>query len=163
MILKNVELYWAKLSPSNHDMGFSGDKPQWNVQIRGDKAQSTEWKELGLNPKVEEGDSGVYYKIQVHKDALKKDGTGNKPVAVVGPDLMPLEDVGAIGNGTRANVKLRTFDYNYNGKKGMGVRLEAVQVTELVVYANPADDSGFGFEALDVPSQSKGDGTEDLY
>ena len=85
MILKNVELYWAKLSPSNHDMGFSGDKPQWNVQLRGNKAQSEEWKSLGLNPKVEEdSNGGVYYKILVHKDAIKKDGQPNAPVPVVG-------------------------------------------------------------------------------
>lgn len=163
MILKNVELYWAKLSPSNHDMGFSGDKPQWNVQLRGNKAQSEEWKSLGLNPKVEEDDNGsVYYKIQVHKDALKKDGTGNKPVPVVGADIMPLEDVGSIGNGTTANVKLRAFDWEFNGKKGRGVRLEAVQVIKLVVYANAVDDVMSGFEALDIPSQSD-DGTADLY
>ena len=163
MILNNVELYWAKLSPSNHDMGFSGDKPQWNVQLRGNKAQSEEWKSLGLNPKVEEdSNGGVYYKIQVHKDAIKKDGQPNAPVPVVGADMFPLEDVGSIGNGSIANVKLRAFDWEFNGKTGRGVRLEAVQIVKLVVYASAADDVMSGFEALDVPSQSD-DGTADLY
>ena len=163
MILKNVELYWAKLSPSNHDMGFSGDKPQWNVQMRvRTKEQAEEWKGLGLNPKIDEDDAGTYYKISAYKEAIKKDGTANKPVAVIGPDLMPLEDVSAIGNGTTANVKLRSFDWEFNGKKGLGIRLEAIQVIKQVVYAQASEDAGFGFEALDVPAQSD-DGTADLY
>jgi len=163
MILKNVELFWAKLDPSNHDMGFSGDKPQWNVQLRTrSKEQCKEWKDMGLNPKTEDDDNGIYYKVGVRKDAVKKDGSPNKPVPVVGPDLMPIEDVAAIGNGTIANVKLRTFEWKFQGKEGLGVRLDAVQIVKLETYTKAGADS-LGFDLLEVPADSSDDDDDDLY
>ena len=162
MILSNVELYWAKLDPSNPDKGFSGDKPQWNTQLRTrSKDQCKEWKEIGLNVITDDDDEGIIYRVNVRKDALKKDGSPNKPVPVVGPDLMPVEDVTSIGNGTVANVKLRTFEWKFQGKEGVGVRLDAIQVTSLKEYAK-ANDNSFGFKALEVPTEVDGD-DDDLY
>ena len=160
MILKNVEVFWAKLDPSQPDMGFSGDKPQWNMQLRTrSKEQSQEWKKLGLNPKVEDDEDGIFYKVNVRKDAKKKDGTDQKPVPVVGPDLMPIEDVTSIGNGTMANVKLRSFEWKFQGKEGVGVRLDAVQVVKLVEYKAKGND--LGFEALeDAPFEADSDNSE---
>lgn len=161
--MKNVELYWAKFDPSNPDMGFSGDKPQWNVQLRTrSKDQSKEWKDMGLNPKVEDDDTGIYYKVGVRKDAVKKDGSPNKPVPVVGPDLMPIEDITSIGNGTIANVKLRTFEWKFNGKEGIGVRLDAVQIVKLEKYEAKGGSDSLGFEVLDVDTKSDAD-EDDLY
>ena len=161
MILKNVELFWARLDPSNPDMGFSGDKPQWNVELRTrSKEKSQEWKKLGLNPKVDDDDDGIFYKVKIMKAAVKKDGSEMLPVPVVGADLMPLEDRTAIGNGSTANVKIRTFEYNFQGKEGVGVRLDAIQIISLVEYEKKSNS--YGFEALeDAPSDVSGD--EDLY
>lgn len=162
MILTNVELFWAKLDPSNPDNGFSGDKPQWNVQLRTrSKDQVKEWKEIGLNVITDDDEEGIVYRVNVRKDALKKDGSANKPVPVVGSDLMPVEDVTAIGNGTTANVKLRTFEWKFNGKEGVGVRLDAIQVVKMKEYAK-ANDNGLGFKVLEVPVESNQD-DDDLY
>lgn len=159
MILRNVEIFWAKLDPASPDMGFSGDKPQWNIQMRTrSKEQSQEWKSIGLNPKVDEDDDGVIYRVNVRKDAVKRDGSPNKPVPVVGRDNMPLEDVTAIGNGSIANVKLRSFEWNFQGKQGVGFRLDAIQVVNMVEYAGST--GGLGFEVLDVPDEADSD---DLY
>jgi len=163
MILSNVELFWAKLDPSNPDKGFSGDKPQWNVQLRTrSKDQSKEWKDLGLNVTTDDDDDGILYRVNVRKDAMKKDGSPNKPVPVVGPDLMPIEDVNSVGNGTIANVKLRTFEWKFNGKEGVGVRLDAIQVVKLKEYAK-ASDNGLGFKVLDVPVEASDEDDDDLY
>lgn len=149
MILKNVELFWARLDPSTPDMGFSGDKPQWNVQLRTrSKDQSNEWKEAGLNPTMADDDDGAFYRVNLRKDALKKDGSANKPVPVVGADLMPLSDPSSVGNGTLANVKLRSFEWKFQGKEGVGHRLDAIQIVDLKVYTAKAD---LGFTALEVP------------
>lgn len=148
MILKNVQLFWARLNPAEPDMGFSGDKPQWNVQLRTrSKDQSQEWKDMGLNPQVADDDEGIFYRVNIRKDAVKRDGGANKPVPVVGPDLMPLDDPSSIGNGTLANVKLRAFEWKFQGKEGVGHRLDAIQVVDLKVYTAKAD---LGFEALEV-------------
>ena len=161
MILKNVELHWTRLDPANPDMGFSGDKPQWNTQIRTrSKDVAQEWKGLGLNPKTEDDDDGIFYKIQVRKDAVRKNGDPNKPVPVVGPDLLPLEDVNAIGNGTTANVRLRSFEWTFSGKKGVGFRLDAIQVVKLNTYAG-GGGAMEGFEVLEVPTESVDE--DDMY
>ena len=163
MILKNVELYWTKVDPSNHDMGFSGDKPQWNTQIRTrNKDAVSAWKEVGMNPKVEEDDDGIFYRISVHKDAFNKQGQPNKPVPVVGPDLMPLEDVSVIGNGTVANVKLRSFEWTFKSKTGIGFRLDAIQIVNLVEYAG-GGDAVDGFEAIQVDAPTNLEDEDDLY
>jgi len=145
MILRNVELYWAKLDPSNYDMGFGGDKPQWNVQVRiRDKAQAEAAKAEGLNLKLDEDDSGTFYRASLRKDALKKDGTANLPVPVVGRDRHPVQDVTSIGNGTIANVKVREFDWTFNNKSGKGFRLDSIQIVDLIRY-EVVDEEDFDF------------------
>ena len=155
MILKNVELKWVSLDPENPDMGFDKATPQWNLQaITRDKAQAEEWKSAGLNPKPDSDDTGLIFRLSVKKLTTQKNGQPNKPVPVVGADLMPLEDVAAIGNGSVGNVKVRTFDYDFNGRKGVGVRLDAVQVTKLIEYKSAKSAILEGFEAIDADDTS---------
>ena len=162
MILKNVMIRWAKLSPENPDNGFDGTTPQWNLQaLTRDKAQADEWKQAGLNPKPDSDDQGMLYRITTKKLTTGKNGEPNKPVPVVGPDLMPLEDPGVVGNGSVGNVKIRTYEYNYNGRKGIGQRLEAVQITKLVEYQAGPSKILEGFEAIDADDTSVDD--DDAY
>lgn len=162
MILRNVELHWARLDPNSPDMGFSGDKPQWNVQLRTrSKEQCEEWKKLGMNPQVNDDDDGIFYRVSLRKDALSKDGSANKPVPVVGADVMPLDDVTKIGNGTIANVKVRNFEWKFQGKEGIGFRLEAIQVVKLIEYAGKSE--GIGFETLETPEISSTEDAQELY
>ena len=161
MILKNVELHWTKLDPSNPTLGFSGDKPQWSVQLRTrSKDQSAEWKKVGLNVRVDDDEGGIFYKVTVMKEAKKKDGSDDKPVRVVGRDNFPFENLTGIGNGTTANVKLRVFEYNFKGKEGVGVRLDAIQIVDLIEYESK---SGEDFEALDESFASDKASDEDLF
>ena len=157
MILKNVELKWARLVPSQPDKGFDGDTNQWNLQaITRDKDQAESWKAEGLSPKTDNDDIGVIYRLNVKKLAENKDGSAAKPVPVVGADMMPLDesDVECIGNGSVANVKVRTFSYNFQGREGVGVRLEAVQIINLIRYENASNSALSGFEAIDADDQS---------
>lgn len=161
MILKNVELKWVKLDPSNPDGGFDKTTPQWNLQaITRDKSQAEEWKAAGLKPKPDSDDVGLIFRLSPKKLVAGKNGD-NKPVPVVGPDLMPLEDVAAIGNGSVGNVKIRTFDYDFNGNKGVGMRLDAVQITKLVEYKSAGSKVLEGFEAIDADDTSVD--SDDLY
>lgn len=158
MILKNVEIMWAHLEPENPDGGFDKETPQWNLQaITRDKAQAEDWKSSGLSPKPDSDDTGLMFKINVKKLCTQKNGQPNKPVAVVGTDLMPIEDVSVIGNGSVGNVKVRTFDYDFNGRQGVGVRLDAVQITKLVEYKAAGGAILEGFEAFDADDTSTDD------
>lgn len=155
MILKNVELKWVKLDPSNPDMGFDKATPQWNLQaLTRDKAQAEEWKAAGLAPKPDSDETGLVFRLNVKKLVTNNKGMENKPVPVVGADLMPLEDVSAIGNGSIGNVKIRTFDYDFNGRQGVGCRLDAVQVTKLIEYKAAGSAALEGFEAIDADDKS---------
>ena len=75
--------------------------------------------------------------------------SGRPPLVVDwNKNALPVERVESIGNGTKAKVAIRAFDYDYNGKKGTGAGLQAVQVLELKVY-NPA--SAFEVEGSHAP------------
>ena len=164
MILRNVELHWAKLDPANVDMGFDGTKPQWNTKvIIRDRDQKAEFIEMGLNPKTEDDESGVFYSIRVMKNAVQKNGKPASPVVVVGPDKTPIADVNSIGNGTLANVKLRTFEWTFNGKSGIGNRLEAIQIVKLVEYAGKGVADEDDFDLLEVPTATEGFEDLDVY
>ena len=157
MMLKQVELKWARFVPDSPDQGFDKETPQWNCQvITRDKAQAESWKEEGLTPKVDNDDTGILYRMNVKKLATNKDGSAAKPVPVVGNDLMPLDadEISCIGNGSVANVKVRTFEYNFQGREGVGVRLEAVQITNLVHYESASSSVLEGFEAIDADDTS---------
>ena len=157
MILQNVELKWVRLVPSQPDKGFDGNTNQWNLQaITRDKEQAESWKAEGLSPKTDNDDIGVIYRLNVKKLAEQKDGSPAKPVPVVGGDMMPLDedDVECIGNGSIGNVKVRLFEYNFQGREGTGVRLEAVQITNLIRYENASNSALSGFEAIDADDQS---------
>ena len=62
----------------------------------------------------------------------------NRPPLVVdwNRDTYEPDRVEKIGNGTVGMVCVRAFDYDYNGKKGVGAGLQAIQVLELQEY-NP--------------------------
>lgn len=139
MLLNNVTINWAHLDTL--DGGFDKNTPQWNlVVVTRDKAQAEEWKAAGLSPKPDSDDEGMLFKMSVKKLATRKDGSPEKAPMVVGADLLPIADPDTVGNGSKGNVRVRTFDYNFNGKKGTGVRLEAVQITELVEFKGKSSD-----------------------
>ena len=44
----------------------------------------------------------------------------------------PIEKI--IGNGSKVKVMYKSYDWNFKGKKGKGLDLQAVQVLDLVEY-----------------------------
>ena len=141
---------------------FDKETPQWNLlAITRDKAQSDEWKAAGLSPKADSDDTGLIFKLSVKKLTHQKNGQPNKPVPVVDTEIMPIEDVSIIGNGSVGNVKVRTFDYDFNGRQGVGVRLESVQITKLMEYRAAGSAPLEGFDKFDADDTSTDD--DDAY
>jgi len=147
-ILKNVELFFPRLVPSNPNAKFDQNNPTWEVQIRTrDKKVAKEWKDLNINVRTDDDDDGVFYKANLKKKSKKRDGTDQAPVNVVGGDLAPLEPA-KIGNGSTANVRVYQYDYNVGGKEGIATMLMAVQVTTLKEFdPKPREDD---FEMTDM-------------
>jgi len=140
-ILKNVELFFAKLDPKRPNDRFDSENPTWEVQIRtNDKAQAKEWKNMNINVRPDENDDGVFYKATLKKKSKKRDGSDNNPVTLVNGSLEPI-DPNTLGNGSKANVRVYQYEYNVGGKEGIATMLMAVQVTELREYTpKPRED-----------------------
>jgi len=140
-ILKNVELFFAKLDPKRPSSTFNKENPTWEVQIRTrDKAVAKSWKELKLNVKPDEDDDGVYYKVNLKKKSKKRDGSDQNPVSLVSGSLEPI-DPNKLGNGSVGNVRIFQYEYNVNNKQGIASMLMAIQVTELREYTpKPRED-----------------------
>ena len=140
-ILKNVELFFAKLDPKRPNDRFDAQNPTWEVQIRTkDKAQAKEWKNMNINVRPDENDDGVFYKATLKKKSKKRDGSDQNPVNLINGSLEPI-DPNILGNGSKANVRVYQYEYNVGGKEGVATMLMAVQVTELREYTpKPRED-----------------------
>lgn len=147
-ILKDCELYFAKLNPAKPNAMFDKENPTWEVQIRTrDKAKAKEWKEMSISVKPDEDDAGMFYKATLKKRSKKRDGTDQNPVTLVGGDLTPI-DPDKLGNGSIGNVRVYQYDYNVAGRTGKANMLMAVQVTTYKEYEpKPREDD---FEMVDM-------------
>lgn len=149
-ILKNVELWFAKLDPKRPNNRFDSAKPTWEVQIRTrSKTQAKEWKDLKINVKPDEDDDGVFYKATLKKKSKKRDGEPQAPVNVVTGSLEEL-DPNLIGNGSKGNVRLFQYDYEIAGRKGVASMLMAVQVTELNEFRPKPREDDFEMAEMKV-------------
>ena len=147
-ILKNVELYFAKLNPAKPNDRFDKENPTWEVQVRTrDKAQAKDWKDLSINVKPDEDDQGIFYKATLKKRSKKRSGEDQNPVSLVAGDLSAI-DPDKLGNGSIGNVRIYQYDYNIAGREGIASMLMAVQVTTYKEYEpKPREDD---FEMVDM-------------
>lgn len=154
-ILKDCELYFAKLNPAKPNAMFDKENPTWEVQIRTrDKAKAKQWKEMNLNVKPDEDDAGMFYKATLKKRSKKRDGTEQNPVQLVGGDLTPI-DPDKLGNGSIGNVRVYQYEYNVAGRKGIASMLMAVQVTTYKEYEpKPREDD---FEMVEMKVEKVAD------
>jgi hypothetical protein len=131
VIIKDVELHWAKLDKPVEPFGTL----QYELQIQAPKKREKELTSFG---KVKPIDGGKV-SINLKKKAIKADGTDAVKVRVVDNAKNPL-DSKLIGNGSIGNVMVMQKPYEIkapNGKvtkSGISSMLIAVQVTKLVKY-----------------------------
>jgi|VirMetMinimDraft_7_1064189.scaffolds.fasta_scaffold24687_3 hypothetical protein len=139
VIVRDVELYWAKLVKPVEPFGTL----QWELQMRTrDKDEAKKWKEdFYLNTKTEEDDEGVFYKTNVKRKALKKDGDQNTAPDVL-DNAKAAIDGNKVGNGSTGNVMLFQYPYDVGGRKGVASILSKVQVTDLKEYT-PSTETDF--------------------
>ena len=149
-ILKNVELFFAKLDESKPNARFDANNPTWEVQIRTrDKKQAKEWKDLNVNVKTDDDDNGVFYKATLKKKTKKANGEPQNPVNLVGGGLAPI-DPNTLGNGSIGNVRIYQYNYEVGGRKGIASMLMAVQVTTLKEYTPKPREDDFEMTEMEV-------------
>jgi hypothetical protein len=129
---------WAKVYRPDPEY----DNYKINVYL--DKASKKLFEQAGtqLTPKTDEDGEYVAFRRD-HSKMIKNELVTFGPPKVVDTNNNPLTEI--IGNGSEVVVKVQVYD----GKKGKGHRLEAVQVTSLVVYGDKSrDHSPEGVEAF---------------
>lgn len=152
--LRNVTMYWVKCSKDKPEPAFGTSGPKWSIEIRTkSKEQSAEWKALGINVKLTEGDDGVFYRASLRKQTHKKDGTPYAPVVFVNGQLEEV-DPATVANGSVGNIRIWTNPFELKDpktgailKSGTAVMLMKVQLVKHVVYVRTERQE---FEMIDT-------------
>jgi|TARA_R110000787_G_scaffold89609_4_gene189567 hypothetical protein len=132
--------YWA--SVINPNTKFD---PKWQIDVcLSDKDAEYAEKKIGLIVKTGKDDNDERGKfVTIKRNCVSGKGNDIPPPVIVDSQNQPW-DGSLIGNGSKVNVKFKTYDWNYAGKSGIGTDLQKVQVVDLVEY-----DDGDDFEAVD--------------
>ena len=138
VIVKDVELHWAKLD-APVDPFKTGEKV-WEVQIRTDQENvAKSWaKEYFINAKKD--DEG-FWKANLKRKELNRKGETNAAPVVLGRNNQPMSAVG-IGNGSIGDIKLFQYPYDVAGRKGVSSMLSAVRIKDLKEYT-PSSEVDF--------------------
>ena len=130
--------YWASLTRPNEKF-----EPMWRLDLAVDDATAKEFAKEGFTLGETNIDGNVIKNIIKFKRKVNKNNCDkNQPPMVVDGAKKPLDKI--VGNGSKVIVMYKSYDWNYKGKTGKGLDLQAVQVKDLVEYV-PKED----FEVLD--------------
>jgi|TARA_R110000737_G_C14344719_1_gene443977 hypothetical protein len=125
--------YWASLSRPNEKF-----EPMWRIDLALDDDTAAQFAKEGftLGETTIDGDT-VKNIIKFKRKVSKNNGDKNQPPMIVDGAKKPLDKI--VGNGSKVVVMYKSYDWNYKGKTGKGLDLQAVQVKELVEYT-PRED-----------------------
>lgn len=141
-IIRNVEFHYPHLFKAHSPFGTE----IWDVQVRTtEEFVADQLKSVGVN--VKKHDDG-YWHANIKRKTVNRKGEPNSPVTIVDAATNPWNPATRIGNGSKGNVKVFSYDYNMNGRKGVGVMLSAIQIVELEEFKG-SDDVEFDVEESD--------------
>jgi|TARA_R110000851_G_scaffold177145_3_gene323908 hypothetical protein len=125
--------YWASLSRPNEKF-----EPMWRIDLALDDDTAAQFAKEGftLSETTIDGDT-VKNIIKFKRKVSKNNGDKNQPPMIVDGAKKPLDKI--VGNGSKVVVMYKSYDWNYKGKTGKGLDLQAVQVKDLVEYT-PKED-----------------------
>jgi hypothetical protein len=125
--------YWASITRPNEKF-----EPMWRVDVALSDKDAEEFKSKGINLKesvIE--DKTVKNLVTFKRKVSKANGDRNSQPTLVDAEKKPLDKI--VGNGSKVKVMYKSYDWNYKGKTGVGLDLQAVQVVDLIEY-QPKED-----------------------
>lgn len=125
-----AEIMWAFLDTPNQLSG------KYQVDLCNlTKGAVDALKSMGVNvlSKDDQPEKGQYVTAKSVNYPIKTEDTSGAPITV------------KVGNGSKGIALLKPYEYSYKGKKGVGIGINKLVVTDLVVYegadaAETADD-----------------------
>ena len=125
--------YWASLTRPNEKF-----EPMWRIDLAVDDATAEDFKSQGISVGETVIDEQTISNIVRFKRKVSKaNGDKNTQPTLVDGSKNPLDKI--VGNGSKVKVMYKPYEWNFKGKKGMGLDLQAVQVIDLVEYT-PRED-----------------------
>jgi len=142
--------YWASLTRPNENF-----EPMWRIDLAVDDNTAVDLAKEGitLGETVIDGNT-IKNVVKFKRKVSKANGDKNQPPSLVDGQKQPLDKI--VGNGSKVVVMYKSYDWNYKGKTGKGLDLQAVQVKNLVEYT-PKED----FDIV-TPTESGVDIKEDF-
>ncbi len=144
-IIRDCEIWFAKLDPKRPNAKYNKKNPTWECQIRTtSKEVKKSWEAMNLSVKAVLPDEGApYYRVNLRKKSIKEDGEAAGPVKVVNGGLEDI-DPNTIGNGSIGNIRIFQYEYPKDDKtKGIASVLMGIQITKHIVYKAKARDDDF--------------------
>lgn len=135
MILKNVEMRWAKILGEPRDKYEPSDGKEWSCEFVLQPEHVEALKAAGVHERYIKEKDGTTY-IKYSRDAERRDGTAAKPIRVIAADGFEWDQNKLIGNGSLVDVQ---YIVNVLAKRaGLPERgkmaVLAIKVNELVPY-----------------------------
>jgi hypothetical protein len=144
VIVRDVEFHYSHLATAHAPFG----NDIWDIQLRTtEQDKAKQLSDLGV--KMKKHDDGYFFG-NTKRPTVNKAGAPNEAPKVLDASrsesaINPRE----IGHGSKGNVKLFSYEYNFNGKQGIGAQLLAVQIMELIKYT-PSSGDDFADESQAV-------------
>jgi hypothetical protein len=125
--------YWASITRPNEKF-----EPMWRIDLAVDDATASEFQKQGFSVgETTINDETIKNIIKFKRKVSKANGDKNQQPQLVDSEKKPLDKI--VGNGSKVKVMYKSYDWNYKGKTGKGLDLQAVQVLDLVEYT-PNED-----------------------
>tara|TARA_R100000656_G_scaffold58924_1_gene45895 strand:+ start:198 stop:656 length:459 start_codon:yes stop_codon:yes gene_type:complete len=125
--------YWASLTRPNEKF-----EPMWRIDLAVDSQSAEDLKGQGITvAETTVDEKKIPNIIRFKRKVNKASGDKNTQPQLVDADKKPLEKI--VGNGSKVKVMYKPYEWNFKGKKGIGLDLQAVQVLDLVEYI-PQED-----------------------
>lgn len=133
MAIVEGKAYWASITRPNEKF-----EPMWRIDLAVDDKTASEFQKEGFQIGETVVDNQTIKNIIKFKRKVNKaNGDKNQQPQLVDAEKNPLDKI--VGNGSKVKVMYKSYDWNYKGKTGKGLDLQAVQVLDLVEYT-PKED-----------------------
>ena len=127
--------YWASLTRPNEKF-----EPMWRIDLAVDSKDAEDFKGQGISlAETTVDEKTISNIVRFKRKVTKANGDKNTQPQLVDADKKPLDKI--VGNGSRVKVMYKPYEWNFKGKKGVGLDLQAVQVLDLIEYTPKEDFS----------------------
>ena len=120
--------YWASITRPNTTFD-----PVYQVDLAIDDTTADDFKSRGVTVKTDDRGNIIKFKRKVSR----QDGSQNPTPRLVDSAKNPVDVL--VGNGSTVKVLYKEFEWQFAGKSGKSLDLQAVQVLDLVPYGEDFD------------------------